>query len=181
MKGRCLNSHDKKYSYYGGRGIRVCKEWLSEGGFDRFYSYIGDPPSLRHSIDRINVNGDYEPGNIRWATDTQQARNTRRNRYITHNGETLCVSGWADRFGISSKVLSSRINKQGWDFVKAISKSVRPCERIFAYNGESLSISQWSRKLGIGFTALSSRLITGKWPVEKAFTTPVKKRESAPL
>lgn len=74
MRVRCLNPHDKRYTDYGGRGIRVCERWVS---FEVFLADMGPKPSPKHSIDRINVDGDYEPRNCRWATAIEQRRNRR--------------------------------------------------------------------------------------------------------
>lgn len=75
MKGRCYRKKNKKYPIYGGRGITVCDQWLES--FDAFYAAMGDRPSPKHSVDRIDTNGNYEPSNCRWATASQQAINRR--------------------------------------------------------------------------------------------------------
>jgi hypothetical protein len=77
MKTRCYNPKNaKSYRYHGARGIKVCDEWLHD--FDAFYIHVGEPPTPLHTIDRIDVNGHYEPGNVRWATQYEQMQNTRR-------------------------------------------------------------------------------------------------------
>lgn len=76
MKARCSNPNATRYNSYGGRGIRVCTEWVND--FAAFLAHIGPRPSARHSLDRINVNGHYEPGNVRWATVLEQARDKRK-------------------------------------------------------------------------------------------------------
>lgn len=75
MKDRCSNPNGKSWKYYGGRGIRVCERWINS--FEDFYADMGPRPSLEYSIDRIDVNGNYEPGNCRWATKAQQIANRR--------------------------------------------------------------------------------------------------------
>lgn len=77
MKNRCLNPNDERYHQYGGRGITVCKEWISS--FVAFFAYMGKRPD-NHSLDRIDANGNYEPGNCRWATPTEQSRNRTNNK-----------------------------------------------------------------------------------------------------
>lgn len=77
MKQRCLNPNNPDFTYYGGRGITVCDRW--KHSFEHFLSDVGGRPSPLHSIDRVDNNGNYEPGNCRWATHTQQMNNTRRN------------------------------------------------------------------------------------------------------
>ena len=85
MKARCLNPANIGYKDYGGRGIKVCERWINS--FDNFYADMGERPSPRHSLDRINVNGNYEPSNCRWSTPEEQCRNTRRTRHYKWKGE----------------------------------------------------------------------------------------------
>lgn len=93
MKGRCNNPNDKKFADYGGRGIRVCDRWKS---FENFLEDMGEAPDGM-SIDRVDNNGHYSPENCRWATQKEQARNTRRNIFLTINGETLCAMEWSEK------------------------------------------------------------------------------------
>lgn len=73
-KRRCTNPNCKKWERYGGRGITMCDEWMNS--FEQFFAYIGPKPTSQHSLDRIDNDGNYEPGNVRWATKQEQARNT---------------------------------------------------------------------------------------------------------
>lgn len=118
MKARCCNPRGTQYAYYGGRGIRVCDRWLHS--FKNFLSDMGRRPTPQHSIDRINNDGDYEPGNCRWATRKEQARNQRSNVRLTYNGQTLCLAEWAERLGIHRATLRSRL-KTGWPIEEAVS------------------------------------------------------------
>ena len=92
MHSRCYNTRSQKYHNYGGRGISVCKEW--QDSFRVFYLHVGDPPTKKHSIDRKDVNGNYEPGNVKWSTQKQQTRNMRKSRYVELFGVIQCVSAW---------------------------------------------------------------------------------------
>jgi hypothetical protein len=116
MRNRCNNKNDHSYRLYGGRGIRVCQEWDS---FEAFLEHVGQRPSSKHSLDRIDNNKGYEPGNVRWTTSTIQARNTRRNVYWTFNGMTLCMKEWSTVTGIGLSVLSRR-HLQGWAVEKIL-------------------------------------------------------------
>jgi hypothetical protein len=119
IKQRCFNPKCIGYIYYGGRGIVVYKPWIKS--FLAFYEYIGDPPSNKHSLDRINNNGNYEPGNIRWATDKVQQCNKRTNHMINYNGKTQNITTWAKELGIPFNTIIYRL-KSGLTFEQAIKK-----------------------------------------------------------
>jgi hypothetical protein len=108
MLDRCSN---RSYPRYGGRGITVCDRWQSS--FDNFISDMGHiPPGL--TIERINNNGNYEPGNCRWATRKEQNNNRRDTVFIEHNGERLNISQWAHKLQMSKETLVARI-RRGWN------------------------------------------------------------------
>lgn len=118
MHQRC---RDPARRNYGERGITVCERWSD---FANFYADMGTRPSADHSIDRINVNGNYEPGNCRWATKKEQSRNQRKNRLLTFQGETLCLAEWCERFGIPKGRLETRL-ALGWDVERALTAPTR--------------------------------------------------------
>lgn len=110
MIDRCTNRNHKGWSNYGGRGIRVCAVWL--GNFEAFLADVGPRPSSEHSIDRFpDQNGNYEPGNVRWATRGEQARNRRTTRLLTVGDETLCAQDWAERLGIPPSTVYYRLQR----------------------------------------------------------------------
>lgn len=115
---RCCSPDRKDWHRYGGRGIKVCDEW--RGNFASFLAHIGARPSLRHSIDRYpDKNGNYEPGNVRWATSKEQARNSRMNRIVDFDGASITLVELAERTGIKRERLAYRLNK-GMDAAAAV-------------------------------------------------------------
>lgn len=118
MLRRTRSPSDRYYYNYGGRGIRVCERWAAS--FETFLQDMGRCPSDLHSIDRINNDGHYEPGNCRWATRSEQMRNTRSNRMVEHEGERLCVVEWAERFGLPAYVLYGRLRHYDWNMSRAL-------------------------------------------------------------
>jgi len=117
MKSRCSNSRNDSYADYGGRGISVCERWVVS--FEAFLQDMGSRPSLKHSIDRIDNEGNYEPGNCRWATKREQANNCRSNRTIYIDGERLTVAQWARKMGVRPCVITNRL-RRGWDEKQAV-------------------------------------------------------------
>lgn len=118
---RCTNPNGRAYKNYGGRGIKVCDRWLES--FENFLADMGNKPTPKHSIDRINNNGNYEPSNCRWATRHEQSRNTRRNRVITYNGITMCMGDWAKKYGLKPHTLRARLESGKLSFQDAITMS----------------------------------------------------------
>jgi len=114
MLRRCKNPKDFAYHNYGGRGIKSCDRWKDINNFleDMYSSY---QPGLE--LDRINVNGDYEPENCRWVTRKQNMNNMRRNRIVEYNGISKTVSEWSDELDIHYKTLLARLNK--WNVEKS--------------------------------------------------------------
>lgn len=113
MKARCYSKTRIEYKYYGGRGIKICDEWLDrENGFMNFYNWaIKNGYQEGLSIDRIDVNGNYEPSNCRWVAQKVQANNTRRNVYITYNEETHTLKEWSDLLNLNYKMVFNRYRK----------------------------------------------------------------------
>jgi hypothetical protein len=112
MLARCYNKSNKDFHNYGARGISVCEEW--KNSFEVFYNWaITNGYSDNLSIDRIDVNGNYEPSNCRWTTNKQQSRNTRKNHFYTYKGETKTITEWAEIKGIRRDTLTYRI-KHNW-------------------------------------------------------------------
>lgn len=120
IKARCLNPNTANFADYGGRGIRLCEQWMD---FSKFIADMGPRPD-GCSIERRDNDGNYEPGNCFWATRTEQNRNTRRNRYLTHNGETRCITEWTELMGLKENTIRQRLF-MGWDVGKAITTPPR--------------------------------------------------------
>ena len=153
-------------------------EWANS--FAAFLRDVGERPSLGHSIDRIDNTKGYVPGNVRWATRSEQGRNKRTNRLITHNGVTACVAEWAQRTGLKERTIHTRLAR-GKTPAEALSTTllVHPLgfsperNRLLTVDGKILSMSAWAAAKGMEVSTLHSRLKTG-WSPERAVMTPVK-------
>lgn len=155
MKDRCFNPKQRGYSNYGGRGIVVCSGWKSS--FKTFFEDIGKRPSLEHSIDRINGDGNYScghceecvehgwPANCRWATRAEQRRNAKNIRMLTFEGETMCMADWAKRKGMSKGALAARLENMSVE--EALRKPVRQWhgDKKFHQVPESERDAEWRR------------------------------------
>lgn len=122
IKSRCNTPSHKYYPHYGGRGIKVCARWDS---FQKFFDDMGPRPSSRHSIDRIDNNGNYSPKNCRWATPKEQALNTRRAKFALYRGKQRPLMEIAAICGLSYKTIYHRIIDMNWSIADAVSKPVR--------------------------------------------------------
>jgi len=121
MKQRCHDKNKSNYQYYGGRGIKICKEWMV---FQNFHNWaIANGYNDNLSIDRIDSNGNYEPDNCRWATKKQQANNIRTNHFIEYNNKKQTIAAWSKETGIAKSVIRYRL-LQGYDLDKVFIKKV---------------------------------------------------------
>jgi len=122
MKDRCNNPNGNEYKNYGGRGIRVCDEWAKD--FMAFFNDMGHPHSFE-SIERIDVNGNYEKANCKWLLKSLQGRNKTKNRLLTHGGITRCLADWSDITGIAYWTLHSRL-RRGWSIEDTLDTPTLP-------------------------------------------------------
>lgn len=130
MKSRCYNPNSTHYKHYGGRGIQICDQWRND--FKAFYDWaMKNGYSDELSIDRIDINGDYEPNNCRWATDNEQARNTSTNKIFTINNESKSLIEWCEIYNINYRTVQDRLNRD-WDIIDALTK---PVETKFSKGG----------------------------------------------
>lgn len=131
MKQRCYNPKSSQFSIYGERGIKVCQRWLDS--FENFLEDMGSKPSNSYTIDRINVNGNYEPSNCRWATKVEQGNNRRDNRWITYKGEKYTISNFARLFDIKAVNIFADL-RRGLSEEQIISKYENKTNRRYGSN-----------------------------------------------
>ena len=124
IKNRCYNQNSKSYKSYGMRGITICQEWQNDFYAFRDWAMVnGHADDL--TLDRINVNGNYEPNNCRWITVKEQNNNRRNNRIVTYNGETMTLHELWERYtDVPYKTLWSRVNA-GWTIADAVERPIR--------------------------------------------------------
>lgn len=122
MIERCDRPANKRFHRYGGRGITVCERWRES--FENFLADMGRrPPGT--TIDRIDNDGNYEPGNCRWATRREQRLNSSQNHFLSFRGETLPLCVWAERLGLPTYVIRARLNRLGWSVEDALTQPTR--------------------------------------------------------
>lgn len=163
IQGRCYNPKNKSFHFYGGRGIKVCNEWLLD--FMSFYNWsINNGYQENLTIDRIDSNKNYCPENCRWVDRTQQANNTRRNRLIEHNGEIKTLSEWSKILDFNYSTVQTRM-KKGYSFEQAIDKNF---EKKKNFKSESnRDIANKCKEYGVSYKLVSQRIKSG-WDLEKA-------------
>lgn len=180
MKQRCLDVGCKAYVHYGGRGISVFNCWRDS--FEAFLADVGERPGPEYELDRIDNDGNYEPGNVRWATRKEQMRNTRASRRITAGGLTHTLSEWSELSGIRRSTIAFRIDKCGWSPEKAVSTGSRETtERLLSHDGRLTRLSDLAKSHGISSSTLRFRLDKIGMPLELALTskrTPGKRKET---
>ncbi|MEH7084987.1 hypothetical protein V7139_19925 [Neobacillus drentensis] len=158
MKARCYRPNSKDFKNYGARGIKICDEWKND--FFAFYEWArGNGYEDHLTIDRINVNGNYEPSNCQWATTKQQGNNTRINRHITIGGETKTIAEWSEVAGISPKALRYRIEAEWREEELLVPVGV---QKVYVTIGEETKcLSEWVRKYGVSISVAYSNYKKG--------------------
>lgn len=167
MIRRCHDPRVKGYDNYGGRGISVCNQWVD------FWTFVADMPprpSPKHTLDREDNNGNYEPGNVRWATKSQQMHNTRFNVRLTAAGKTQIAEDWIKQQQLPKNTLFNRL-KRGWSAEDAVTRPRQPkaaANTLFPPGGHARC-----RELGLNWQTVASRLRRG-WDFERALSEPIR-------
>ena len=171
------NSMKSRVKYFPSyRGITVEPAWLGPDGYVAFLGHVGRRPSPAHQLDRIDVFGNYVPGNVRWATRKEQMRNIRRNRIIEIDGKRLCLEDWAELVGIDVATIHGRL-RRGWDATRAVYTPA--LHRLLTVNGRTQTQAKWGREIGLSDTTIHNRLGRG-WTPSQAVLTPAWTRTPQP-
>lgn len=118
IKDRTSNPNQNRYYCYGAKGVSICDEWKD---FQTFYDWaMSNGYSDELTIDRIDINGNYEPSNCRWATIVQQQNNTSRNHFLTYDGKTQTIAQWSEEYGIDAHKLRRRVVAYHWTIERAL-------------------------------------------------------------
>ena len=141
MHNRCRNKADANY---GGRGIRVCDRWSGPQGYANFVMDMGPRPDGM-TLDRIDVDGDYTPANCRWASPSEQSRNTRRNIMLTYQGRTQCLYDWSTEKGLLWTTLYERIHTAGWTVEQALTTPKKSCGNRTVHGSPRRRLKPWEQ------------------------------------
>lgn len=165
MRGRCYRPNEPKYKNYGGRGITICEEWSGKTGFANFVTWsYANGFEMGLTIDRIDVNGNYEPLNCRWITNQEQQNNKTNNHYITYNGETKSMTVWARLLGIKTKKAEKLVYKKKLETIEEWLEYLEKQKRgeirghkshIYYYN--DMTMEEISEKYNIKLITLYAR------------------------
>lgn len=165
IKKRCCDEKNINYQYYGNRGITLCKEWLN---FESFYQWaINNGYRNDLTIDRIDVNGNYEPSNCRWLDFLQQQYNKRKTIYYVYKGERKNLLELSKELDINKDCLKRRIQR-GWDEKDLNKKSNKKNKELFEYKGQKIPLSEISKKENIPYKILYNRVKQLGWSLEKS-------------
>ena len=168
IKTRCFNPNHKQYSNWGGRGITVCDSWRNS--FENFLADMVLKPSPKHSIDRIDNNGNYSAENCKWSTPKEQANNRNSNRLITIACVTLTIAQWTKEMSFGESVIWKRL-ENGWSERDAVLTPVHT-GRLITDGFKTRTIAEWTTKMGYGRSVIQRRLNLG-WSELEAITIPI--------
>ena len=185
MRERCFNPKKDRYPNYGGRGITVCDEWAGSDDFVAFYNYVSKLDHFGeegYTLDRINNDGNYEPSNVRWATDTQQRRSRTDNHYVEVNGEKMILSDVAKLAGVTKETIYKRLAHSVSED-QLLSKQKFTAER-YEINGQLITIKDIAKLAGVHKTTIKGRIKAGltgeellKPPQPRKFLSEVERAE----
>lgn len=175
-------------AYYIDLGIKICDRWQGVDGFANFLADMGECPPDKKSLDRYpDPSGNYEPGNCRWATDSEQQLNKTTTERYRVGDEELTLTEWAKKTGMTFNTLSSRLER-GWSIERAVATpqglrrgrgTPQSKDKLIEYKGESKTLAQWAEQFGLHITTMIER-VWRKWPMEKIERTPQGYRSDTP-
>lgn len=182
MWARTRATKGRRFKDYASRGITVCEQWRD---FRAFLADMGERPSSKHTIERLNNNGNYEPTNCIWATLIVQANNKRSNHTLTHNGESLTIAQWARRTGLRERTIRRRIVEYGWSVSDALTKELVPASKprfevLITIDNATHSLIEWARLSGIPSSTIYNRRARGKTGHDLIIPSRASKRTYAP-
>lgn len=180
MLKRCYNPSVIRYPIYGGRGIKVCDRWRES--FLSFLKDMGEKPSRKHSLDRIDNNGDYCPENCRWATNKEQCNNKRNNRYVNAFGKIQTISEWAEETGIPPRIILQRLDRDNFSVEEALTRhnkvnpkpkkepTLRKRYQSYTAHGRTQTLIEWAKELKLDPKALLNRISSGRFTLDRALS-----------
>ena len=154
---RCTSPGSVNYPRYGGAGITVCDRWRNS--FENFLADMGERPSALYSLDRINNDGNYEPGNCRWATSKQQGNNRHSNRLITYLGQTKTLAEWCVELGVKRSAVFNRLQK-GMRPEEAFTKPVVQINKKHSFAGSEKTVTEIAAETGLNYRTLAQLINT---------------------
>ncbi len=172
MKRRCDNPNERSYARYGGRGISYDPRWSS---FENFLADMGEcPPNM--TLERLDVDGDYNPENCTWIPPKEQPRNRRDTIHVLYQAQERSLAEWSEILGIPYKTLWHRLRTAGWPVKRAFETPVNDYLEQISYRGKTQHLAAWSRELDIPYHMLYLRLKRYGWTVDRAFGMPAQTR-----
>lgn len=167
IKTRCYNENRSDYKYYGGKGIIMCDEWKND--FMSFYDWSMENGYFDElTIDRIDVNGNYDPDNCRWVDTKTQLNNMSSNKNIEYDGKTQTISEWSEELNMKYSSLYGRLESHKWDIERALTEELYSAHKKYYYNGEYHTLPELAVISDIGYKALYLRICKKGMTVEDA-------------
>jgi hypothetical protein len=182
IKQRCFNKNHAKYKNYGKRGIDMDPRWRdSYAVFQReLESLIGERPSKKYTLGRINNDKGYWPWNVEWQPPKVQNRNLRRNHLVFYKGKERTLAEVSEMTGVDHRRLQHRVVDQGMSIDDAVNLPLEHGLKHYPYKGENHKLGTWAKKLKIPYHVLYDRHHKMGWSIEKTFETPYEGRQKEP-